>query len=476
MAMSAFRRSAAQETKNRGGKGGKSSYYEKMRLPKVEATPIVILRGEWVDPKPPKELEEIDPTTGRPKPAILDYYKYLVHKRKFMENGNEAYRDEPCSKGYDDHNPQPCAGCMAIDSGDKSIKLTDAYVFSIVHLIPYHTHPLIDWRTKQIMMKKDNSGPVMTFAECQGRLCNFCRVQQGQQPIVQQNGPQWDGWQANQITTSFGHRRYLEIGKSHLSNLEGFDNIVSSMCGTCRNPLTVEGYACGTCDTLLIDMQYETRSNEQIQDAISKAYPCLTCNRQVLLMESAYCQSCEASGRQFRQDSLFSSVLYLFRQGEGTKSQIMMQRSQPLDELGQILAQQGWLQNGKTIHQLIEEIGKPYDFAEIFKPRNIEEQRKKLGYGGGQQQGQQQGYGAYGQQPQYGGQPQGYQSQPQQQQMGYPPQQQQQFMPPPQQPGYTQYPPQPQGYVQPGPNTAGQPSNNVGPAPFQPIGRPNFGS
>lgn len=484
--MSAFRRSAAQETKNKGGKGSKGAWYEKMRLPKIEATPIAIIRGSYVDANPPQDLMELDPRTGMPKPVINDYFKYKKHKRKFMDNGKEQYRDEPCSAGNDPHNPQPCVGCAAMDAGDKSLGLSDVYNFSIIHLIPYHTHPLIDWKTKQVMMKQDNSGPVMTFAECEGRLCNYCRVARNEQPVVQQ-GVQWAGWQSNQITTTFGHRRYLEIGKSHLSNLEGFDNIVSSVCGTCRNQLSVEGYGCETCNSLVIDMENDTRSDEQIAEAVSKLYPCLQCNRGVLLKEAVCCEACQGAGRTFRQDSLFNSVLYLFRQGEQTKSQIMMQRHQHLDEFGAQLTQQGWLQNGKTIHQLIEEVAKPYDFAELFKPRSMDEQRKKLGMGGQQQQGgPQQQYGAYGQQPQYqqpqqqqfmqpGQYPQQQQQYPQQQQFQQQVPPQQQFMAPPQQPQYSPYPQQ-QGYVPPGPGTAVQPNNGVGPAPFQPVGRPNFGT
>lgn len=487
--MSAFRRSAAQETKNTGGKGGKSAWFEKMRLPKSDPAPIILLRGSYLDPNPPQDLQEIDPRTGMPKPVYNDYFKYKKHVRKFMDNGKEQYRDEPCSAGTDAHNPQPCAGCAAGDSGDKSIRLSDAYVFGIVHLALYHAHPLVDWKTNQIKMKQDNT-PIMTFAECEGRLCNYCKVSKGEQPVVPP-GTQWAGWGPQHISTSFGHRRYLELGKGHLSNLSGFDMIVSGVCGTCKNQFSVEGYGCETCNSMLIDMTTETRSDEQIQEAVSKLYPCMTCNRGVLPKEAVCCEACEAAGRQWRQDTLFNSILYLFRQGEGKSSQVMMQRHQSLEEFGQYATQQGWL-GGKTIYQFLEEIGKPYDFMEMFKPRSMDEQRKKMGFGGQQQQGGPQ-YGAYGQQPQYQQPPQQQQYQqpgqyqqpqyPQQQQMPMPgqypqqpPQQQQQFMaPPPQQPQYASYPPA-QGYVPPGPNTAGQPGNGVGPAPFQPVGRPNFGS
>lgn len=477
MAMSAFRRSAATEAKQKGGKGSKGAWYEKLNIPKQTPTPVVIMHGGYKDWNPPPELVEVDPATGRPKDVLNDFFKYRKHKRKLLNGSKEEYRDEPCSAGPDPHNPQPCAGCAAMDQGDKSVGISDQYAFTIVHLDLYHHHPMLDKQTRQIVMKQDNSGPVMIFSECDGRTCNFCRVSRGEQPFVQQ-GETWPGWQANQFTTTFGHRRYLEVGKSHLSDLEGFERSISSICAnpSCGNQLTTDGYACPTCNTMVIDMERDPRSDQQIAEAIMRPYPCLRCNKGVLASEVVSCEFCASSGRQFQQLSMFDNVLWLFRQGEGTKSHIMMQRAQPIETYGQQLTQMGWLQGGKTIRQLLEELGQPYEFDKVFAPRSIEDQQKKLQLRPAQPQ--QSAYGAYPQPgPQYGGQPQ----------MGYPPQQpgapmgyaqpgpgtaapmQQQFMQPPmatagQPPAYAPYP------------QAGAPVNNAGPAPFQPVPRTNFGS
>lgn len=494
MAMSAFRRSAATETKQKGGKGGKGSWYEKLNIPKGSPTAVIIMRGNYEDHNPPQELVEIDPATGLPKKIYNDFFKFRKHKRKLLNGGKEEFRDEPCSAGPDPHNPQPCAGCAAMDQGDKSVGVGDQYAFTIVHLDLYHHHPLLDKQTRQIVMKKDSSGPVMVFAECDGRTCNFCRVSRGEQPFVQQ-GENWPGWQANQFTTTFGQRRYLELGKSHLSDLEGFERSISSICAhpQCGNQLTTDGYACPQCNTMLIDMEKDPRSDLQINEAIMRPYPCLNCRRGVLATEIVSCETCAATGRQYVQTSMFDNVLHLFRQGEGTKSHVMMQRSQSLDSFGQQLTQAGWLRDGKTIRQLIEEIGKPYEFEKVFEPRSLDEQSKKLQL---QPRNQQQGYGTqmggYPQQgPQYGGPPQqgGYQQQP-----GYAPMPQGAPTYPQQQQQYQQ-PPQAQGYVPPGPSTAapmqqsfmqppafapypqnGAPQNNAGPAPFQPTPRSNYGS
>lgn len=482
MAMSAFRRSAATETKNKGGKGGKGAWYEKMALPKGSPTPVLMLRGGYVDPNPPQSLIEIDPATGRAKPVINDFFKYRKHKRKLMgPGGKEEFRDEPCSAGNDPHNPQPCAGCSAMDQGDKSVTLQDMYLFGVLHLAPYHLHPLFDYKERVFREKQDKT-MMMTYSECEGRTCNYCKVQNGQQPVVQQ-GEIWPPFQPNMISTTFGHRRYLELGKSHLSDLEGFDNSISSICANpqCQQQLCVDGYACPTCNNMIITMASDPRDDKEISEAVLLPYPCLTCQRSVLLKEIVSCEFCEAAGRQFQQTSLFDNVLFLFRQGEGTKSHIMMQRYQPIDVFGTQLQQMGWLRDGKTIRHLIEEIGKPYDFAEVFKPRSLADQAQKLKLAAPQAL-----QSAYGPQAPMYGQP----MQPQQQQNFMPPQQgyPQQY---PQQPMpvQPQYPQQQMGYVAPGPNTAGQPApqqgyqpypgtpqSNAGPAPFQPTPRGNFGT
>jgi hypothetical protein len=482
MAVSAFRRSAATEAKQKGGKGGKGAWYEKLRLPQQTPTPVLIMHGSYLDRSPPASLVEVDPTTGQAKPVINDYAKIKKHTRKLMNGSKQEFRDEPCSAGLDPHNPQPCAGCQAMDLGDKSVTVKDAFLFTVVHLAPYHIHPMLDRQTRQIVQKQDGSGPVMVFSECEGRTCNFCRVARGEQPYIQQ-GDQWPGWQANQFTTEFGHRRYLEVGKSHLSDLDGFEQSISSICANpaCGNQLTTDGYRCPTCKTMLIDMERDPRSDAQILDAVMAPYPCHTCQRGVLLEEVVSCEFCAAAGRQMVRTSLFDNVLYLFRQGEGTKSHIMMQRYQSLDSFGQQLSQMGWLRDGKTIQQLVADLGKPYDFEKMFEPRSIEEQVKKL-----QLQPQRpppSQYGAYPGAPQYGAPPM---------QQGYPPGQ-----PAYPAPGAAYGPPQTMGYVPPGPGTAApaqhfmppagvqQPQgysayppaqNNAGPAPFQPAPRTNFGS
>jgi hypothetical protein len=415
--MSSFRRSVAAETKRRGG-GKKGAYYDKMRLPHI-ATPILLSAGQYIDPNPPAELVETDPQTGQPKPVQIPYFKGKEHKRKGYKNGKEFYADEICSSGLDAHNPRPCLGCYAMDIGDKSMGIADIFAFSIIHFAYYHGHPLIDWNTGQVRMKNDNSGFITVFDECEGRTCNYCRVLSGQQPIASQEDP-WPNYRPQDLSTVFGRRRYLKIGKGHLGDIAGLDQIIRSRCATCKSQLTTDGFECPNCQTLCIDMQTDPRKDAEIEESISRPYPCLTCNRPVLLREVVVCEACEARGQQTIQHSMFDVIMNVMRQGEGTNSHIVSSDYQTIEEFERTIDPR-WL-GGKSLRQYISELPPPHDFNEVLAPRSLQDQSKRFdipipqGLGGGvaygqQPQGQSTPYGAAYPQPQaapaipYGGAP-----------------------------------------------------------------------
>jgi len=473
MAMSAFRRSVAADTKKKGK--SKGAWYDKFRLPQTQpGAPIIVVRGEYTDPRPADELKEIDPATGRAKPVINPYYKARVHKR-VMNKGrpDEWFADDICSAGNDPHNPQPCVGCFAVDSGDKTVGVADSFALTIVHLAYYHGHPLIDREKGGIVMKNDNSGPVMIQTECAGRTCNFCRVLRGEPPLPPQHGQDpWPGFDPRSLTTTFGKRRYLEIGKGHLSDIEGIDQVISAQCGNCRSQLTTDGFACPHCNTLIIDMTNDPRSDEQIAQDAMRPYPCTRCNRPVLLKEIVSCETCAAQNAQPLQLSLFDVVIFGMRQGEGTKSHITQGLPhKTIEEFGRGIDPQ--FLGGKNLREFIADLAKPYDFDEVMKPRSLQDQahRLRLPMPGGMMQPQP-GYQQYGAQPQYA---------PAQQQVQQPgqmfaptpgaPQMAPPLQPPPQT-GFQQYPPQMQ------PQFAQQPQQQpqqAGPMPFVPVAPPNYG-
>lgn len=513
MAVSAFRRSVAADTKQKGGKGGKGTWYDRFRLPQTQpGAPFVLVRAEYTDPAPAPEQIEIDPATGRPKPVITPYFKFRQHKRAIKGGGKDFFADEVCSAGYDAHAPQPCVGCFAGDSGDKSIKLVDTFAFTIVHLAYYHGHPLLDREKGGIVMKQDGSGAVMIQTECGGRTCNFCRVLRGEPPLPPQPGQDpWPGFDPRSLTTTFGKRRYLELGKGHLSDIEGIDQVISSQCGNCQSQLTTDGFACPHCNTMLVDMANDPRTDEQIQADVLKPHPCLRCQRPVLLKEIVSCESCSRQNYAPLQLSIFDVVIHGMRQGEGTKSHVTQGLPhKTIEDFARSVDPQFF--GGKaTLREYIAELAKPYDFAEIFKPRSLQDQSTRLKLpipmGAMGAPGMQAGYAPYGAAPQQQiQQPAQMYQQPQQQmppqqgpgfqqypQPGFaPPQQQTQYAPPPMQPGFApqpgyapqqggfppSFPTQPQYAQQPPqapPQQYAQQPQQAGPMPFVPVPPPNFG-
>lgn len=457
MANSQFRRSAAADTRSKG-KNWSGGFRDRWKLPTgTNPTPFLIIKGDYVDPYPVADFMEMDPATGRPKEVRLPYWKFRQHTRAMKKNGRDMYPKEVCSAGSDPHNPQPCLGCYAMDSGDKSVNISDSVALGVVHLAYYHGHPVVDGEHGGFLMKKDQSGPVLNFDECTGRTCNYCRVLGGQAPILEQ-GQEWPRYNPQDITTTFGRRRFIEVGKSHLSNLMGMDMSITSICGTCFNErndqiaLSIDTYTCPHCRNIIIDMGTDPRKDEEIADAVAKPYPCLTCQRPVILQENC---SCDACGRA-SQLSIHDVVIFGSRQGEGTKSQLMMSRFQTLPAFERSFGNSlvGFL-GGKTFSEYIANLAQPFDFAEVLKPRSLQDQAKRLelpmpqsAMGGAPPS-------AYAQQPQMPMPQQGY-VQPQQPQMP--------MAYPPQQPGYAAYPQQPQQQGGPGPQ------------PWAPPTRPNYGS
>jgi len=97
------------------------------------------------------------------------------------------------------------------------------------------------------------------------------------------------------------------------------------------------------------------------------------------------------------------------RSGEGTASHLVLQRSETIEQFANSV-HPAYL-GGKTFRDYVADLAKPHNFEEMFAPRSLAEQSKRLGlpvpaFGGGQQQ-QGQAYGAYG--AQGGGQQQGAQ-------------------------------------------------------------------
>lgn len=486
MAMSAFRRNTKSEQKKGGGKGQRGNWREQMRLPRAGPAPFVLIRGEYIDPDPAPETVEIDMQTGQPIPTKLEYFKWMKHRLKSISKytGKDRFVDEPCARGWDKHNPQTCAGCMAMDSGNKLITLSESFSIGMVHLAVYHRHPLIDQQKGPVLSKKDNS-PVMVDSECTGKTCNFCRILSGQPPVLQYQNEFWPQYDPKTIQNVFGSRRYMELGSGHLSDIGEWDKQIGSRCGGTafvRNPdgsymlnqqgqpvpkgrcntfLNVDGYKCATCGNMLINAETDPRPLEALEEIAQKKYPCHFCSKPTTLVEINSCDNC---GNAVVQGA-FDGVLWGQRQGDGTNSHLVLVQFDTLADFEASLHPSvRALLNNKPLIDRINELNKPYEFSELYKPKEFSKMAERLEI-------QVQMPSAYGAPPGYGAPQQFY---------GQPPQPQGIYQPPaPPTPGYPGVvPQQPQYPQQPGqpPFTPYATPQGPGPAPFVAPPKPNFGS
>jgi hypothetical protein len=263
-------------------------------------------------------------------------------------------------------------------TNDKTLSLSDFFAFGIFHLAFYHGHPIYIEKEGRFLLNDNTGEPVMAHDECMGRDCNFCRLMKGQPPIVQP-GKNFPPYNVQSITTVFGRRRFLKLGKGHLGNLDGWESAVASACGACGGQMATEGFACPTCENLLIDMETDPRPTMLIQEAVSHPINCMTCQKPVFVKESAFCPACEAQKRTWIENHLTDVVVTGCRQGEGTASTLVMKGHSSIEKFEASRPDITPHLGGKSLRQYIEEAGATqYDFASLFKILPIQDQMKQL--------------------------------------------------------------------------------------------------
>jgi hypothetical protein len=142
-------------------------------------------------------------------------------------------------------------------------------------------------------------------------------------------------------------------------------------CGTCSAQLITDSFNCPDCNSVVIDMASDTRTDDQIAAAVMQAYPCLKCQKHVYLKEVVSCDSC----KEPKQNNLADVVLHGMRQGEGKNSKLVLQKFEKTDDFEKrVKGQLG----GKSLAALIADLGKPYEFDAILAPRDLPSQAKRL--------------------------------------------------------------------------------------------------
>lgn len=410
---------------------------------KVEAAePVVLIEGSYDD------HYAVGPN-GEKLALKSEGYHFRAHSfnvfmapRNPSEKGYNTFRTLVCSSGPDPHAPQPCMGCYQHDHGDKNAKSKDQWAFNIAHLGWYHEVPLV--RDGQVVMKKDNSGPVMVKQECLsykmenvylGRAVGSGRVPQQ----IAKKYKECEGCK-QKAGFVFGDHRILKLGFKHLKNIFEIDEKVGKKCINCGTGILRVAFDCSKCQNEILDLSQVQWTNDQIDQFSKSPYQCQSCGNNDIPVSAYECgfddnynkvaQPCNEP----KKTSIFDCVLWLQREGESTESEVVVRRVE--------LIPQFRTQDNRPLQDWLKEIVKEtFNLEEMYKAESIEDQcetiRVQNPYGSQQPQ-----YASYG-----GGQPQfqqpnyvqqGTVSQPTFPSQGYGPGQPQQGGPQPSYPNYPQ--------------------------------------
>jgi hypothetical protein len=296
---STFRNSVMGERKEKNGKGWRGSFRDRLDVPKDEATPILLLRGKYEDPRGKQQGE-------------LAYYPHTVHSLKLAASGPGSFREIPCS-GHE------CVGCYAKDGGDPRVTTRDKFALNVLHLSIYRKEPI-----------KDKDGKVLTYSE-DGK--------------DHRRGDAVMGW--NEVTgrkdrkdiaanpaaavasgdVSLFRRKYLDLGRNHLEALMAIDELASKLC-FCGGSLAPTAFHCESCDELLCDVENSNMTAKQVNEYSGSRQRCSSCGHLGFTKIITICDSCEEPSPM----SVFDVVAYVRKHGENTASTIMVEKIVPLTE------------------------------------------------------------------------------------------------------------------------------------------------
>lgn len=377
---------------------------------KVEAAePVVLIPGEYEDPYAVDENGNriIPPPKAEAHHFRIHTFSVHVKGRNPSERGFNTFRDLVCSSGPEPHAPQPCLGCYQVDHGAKDSKAKDNWAFNMAHLGWYHQVPLV--KDGQVVMKKDNSGPVMVKQECLGyKMENVYlgrAIQSGRvPPQIAKKYKECEGCK-HSAGFVWGDHRVLQLGFKHLKNILEIDDKVGKKCINCNTGILRVAFDCEKCEAELLDLSQVQWTNDQIEQYSKTPATCQACGHQAKPKSAYECgyddnynQVAQSCGNPVKT-TIFDCVLWLQREGESTESEVVVKRVE--------LISQYKTQDSRHLADHIKEIVKaPFELADMYKPDSTDEQAETIRVQNPYSQQQPQ-YGSYQGNPPPGA-PQGY--------------------------------------------------------------------
>ena len=294
-----FRASVMGERKDKGGKGWRGSFRDRLDIPKDEATPIMVLRGTYEDPRGKQQGE-------------LAYFPHTVHSLKLAASGPGSFREIPCA-GKD------CVGCYAKDGGDPRVTTREKFALNVLHLALYRKEPI-----------KDKDGKVLTYSE-DGKDHRRGDAVMGWNEVTGRKDRKDLGAAAERGAVpedvALFRRKYLDLGRNHLEALMAIDEMAAKNC-FCGGSLAPTAFHCESCDELLCDVENSNMTSKQVNEYSSSRQRCSSCGHLGFTKVITICDSCDEPTPM----SVFDVVAYVRKHGEATASTIMVEKIVPLTE------------------------------------------------------------------------------------------------------------------------------------------------
>lgn len=306
--------------------------YDELFLPEGEENHIILIRGKYRNKffsnREQKLMESVDAYFNYMRHRIPPQYLNPLYAKEHRNwQGNATWGSLPCSAGPDPAHPSMCLPCR---TPSQQLKAQPRYVWTVLHIAPYHEVPSARDETKTYLKKC-----VDGIRECQGCEKNL--------PIVG------------------AARRYLNIGGMDHEVIKTRNQLLRRKCA-CGGTLTTVEYKCSRCGVSLMSLTQENkREFARIGDPKNpdqhKVY-CPNCSIRVLGREVKECDQCGNP----RMRDVFNSILTVLRKKSDKYLQLMITDTRPVGD---------FLEKYKAMTD-------PLDLAAIFSPRTISEQKEVI--------------------------------------------------------------------------------------------------
>lgn len=303
-----------KRSQNKKGRGWRGSWQDRLTIPKAEATPILLTRGEY-----PMKGVDVEDTEDAP---TAHYHTHLSHGVALRKSGPGSFFSARCNLDAGDTD---CLLCFAKGNGDRRINTRYIYSFNVLHLALYERTVKVDAggkpeRFRQASDTHAKGDPILTWTHVTRPKARRAILDNLEDRLA-------DGREGTEGGARLLAKKYIEVGRGHRDQLVTIDEIAGQMC-RCGGHLIPMAFSCEACGEELMDVQEADMEPEEVLDYAQSRQRCPDCGHVGLPVSDPVCDLCNTPTPL----TAFDVVAWVRRKGEGTSSRIEVEKVQRLDE------------------------------------------------------------------------------------------------------------------------------------------------